>query len=84
MTESSEFELLELATPYALDAVSENERAAIETHIAAEPAAVAGPFDDEVRLVRETMAAVSASTPVEPPAALRGRLLASVKSGSAR
>jgi hypothetical protein len=28
MTESSEFELLELATPYALDAVSENERAA--------------------------------------------------------
>ena len=37
MTESSEFELLELATPYALDAVSENERAAIETHIAAGP-----------------------------------------------
>ena len=29
------------------------------------------------------MAAVSASTPVEPPAALGGRLLASVKSGSA-
>ena len=53
MTESSEFELLELATAYALDAVSENERAAIETHIAAAPAAVAGPFDDEVRLVRE-------------------------------
>ena len=83
MTESSEFELLELATPYALDAVSENERAAIETHIAAAPAAVAAPFDDEVRLVRETMAVVSASTPVERPAALRGRLLASVKSGSA-
>jgi Anti-sigma-K factor RskA, N-terminal domain/Anti-sigma-K factor rskA, C-terminal len=83
MTESSEFELLELATPYALDAVSENERAAIETHIAAAPAAVAAAFDDEVRLVRETMAAVSAWTPVEPPAALRGRLLASVRSGSA-
>ena len=80
MTESSEFELLELATPYALDAVSENERAAIETHIAAAPAAVAASFDDEVRLVRETMAVVSASTPVEPPAALRGRL-ASVSPG---
>ena len=80
MTEPSEFELLELATPYALDAVSENERAAIETHVAAASAAVAA-FDDEVCLIRETMAAVSASTPVEPPAALRGRLLASVTSG---
>ena len=84
MTEPSEFELLELATPYALDAVSENERAAIETRVAAASAAVAAAFDNEVRLVRETMAAVSASTPVEPPGALRGRLLASVKSGSAR
>jgi len=46
-------------------------------------AAVAAAFDDEVRLVRETMAAASASTPVEPPAALGGRLLASVKSDSA-
>ena len=81
MTEPSEFELLELATRYALDAVSENERAAIETRVAAASAAVAAAFDDEVRLVRETMAAVSASTPVEPPAALRGRLLASVKVG---
>lgn len=80
MTEPSESELLELATPYALDAVSDSERAAIETRVAQAPAAVAA-FDDEVRLIRETMAAVSASTPVEPPAALRGRLLASVTSG---
>jgi hypothetical protein len=80
MTEPSESELLELATPYALDAVSDSERAAIETRVAQASAAVAA-FDDEVRLIRETMAAVSASTPVEPPAALRGRLLASVTSG---
>lgn len=80
MTEPSESELLELATPYALDAVSDSERAAIETRVAKASAAVAA-FDDEVRLIRETMAAVSASTPVEPPAALRGRLLASVTSG---
>jgi hypothetical protein len=80
MTEPSESELLELATPYALDAVSDSERAAIETRVAQASAAVAA-FDDEVRLIRETMAAGSASTPVEPPAALRGRLLASVTSG---
>lgn len=80
MTEPSESELLELATPYALDAVSDSERAAIETRVAKASAAVAA-FDDDVRLIRETVAAVSASTPVEPPAALRGRLLASVTSG---
>jgi Anti-sigma-K factor rskA len=84
MTEPSEFGSLELATPYALHAVSESERIAIETRVAAASTAVAAAFDDEVRLVRETMAAVSAAAPVEPPAALRGRLLASVKAGSAR
>ncbi|MFG1932221.1 anti-sigma factor domain-containing protein [Mycobacterium sp. NPDC048908] len=84
MTEPSEFQLLELATPYALDAVSDGERATIETRVAGASAAVAAAFDDEVRRVRETMAAVSASTSVEPPAALRGRLVAAVKSGSAR
>jgi anti-sigma-K factor RskA len=84
MTEPSEFALLELATPYALDAVSENERTAIESRVAVASAAVAAAFGDEVRLVRETMAAVSASAPVEPPAALRRRLLASVKAGSER
>ena len=35
-------------------------------------------FFDEVRAVRETMAVVSAATAVEPPAALRERLLAAV------
>jgi hypothetical protein len=72
MIEPSEFELRELATPYALDAVSENERAAIEARVAAASTAVATAFDDEVRLVRETMAAVSASTPVEPPRLYEG------------
>ena len=49
MTEPLESELLELATPYALDAVSDSERAAIETRVAQASAAVAA-FDDEVCL----------------------------------
>lgn len=76
MTEPTEFELLELATPYALDAVSDDERAAIERRVAAAPAAVADAFRDEVRAVRETMSTVSASTAIEPPAELRARVLA--------
>jgi anti-sigma-K factor RskA len=41
MTEPTEFELLELATPYALNAVSDAERAAIDRQLAAAPASVA-------------------------------------------
>jgi anti-sigma-K factor RskA len=79
MTGPSDFELLELATPYALHAISDTERADVERRVAAAPAPVAHAFHDEVRAVRETMAAVSAATPVEPPPALRDRLLAAVQ-----
>ena len=41
MTEPTEFDLIELATPYALNAISETERAAIDRQVAAAPAAVA-------------------------------------------
>ena len=58
MTEPTDFELLELATPYALHAVSEPERAEIERRVAAAPSPVAAAFNDEVRAVRETMAVV--------------------------
>jgi anti-sigma-K factor RskA len=76
MTGPSEFELLELATPYALDAVSDDERVAIEHRVAAAPGAVAEAFHHEVRTVREAMSAVSASTAVPPPDHLRARVLA--------
>ncbi|MCW2627803.1 MAG: putative NAD/FAD-binding protein [Mycobacterium sp.] len=46
--------------------------------VAAAPRAVAQAFADEVRAVRETMAVVSAATAVEPPEALRDRLLTDV------
>ncbi|OBH92514.1 anti-sigma factor [Mycobacterium sp. E2733] len=78
MTEPNEFELLELATPYALDAMSDEERADIERRLAAAPYSVAAAFEDEVRAVRETMAAISATTAVEPPARLRAATLAAI------
>jgi anti-sigma-K factor RskA len=76
MTEPIDFELLELAAPYALNAVTAAERVAIERHLASAPRAVAEAFESEVRAVRETMSAVSASTAIEPPDHLRTRVLA--------
>ncbi|MGZ4527090.1 MAG: anti-sigma factor [Mycobacterium sp.] len=84
MTEPNEFELLELATPYALDAVSDEERADIERRVAAAPRSVAAAFDDEVRAVRETMAVISSTTAVEPPAHLRAATLAAIPSRDER
>ena len=79
MTAPNEFELLELATPYALHAVTDAERADIDRRVASAPSPVAAAFADEVRAVRETMAVVSAATATEPPAQLRGAILALAK-----
>lgn len=79
MTQTFEEDLLDLAAPYALDAVSEAERDAIESRLASAPLPVADAFYDEVRAIRETMAVVSAADAQEPPAALRQRLLAAVE-----
>jgi anti-sigma-K factor RskA len=84
MTEPNDFELLELATPYALHAVSDAERAEIDRRVAAAPAPLATAFNDEVRAVRETMAAVSVATAAEPPAHLRAATLSAAKSSDAR
>jgi anti-sigma-K factor RskA len=84
MTEPTDFELLELATPYALDAVSDEERASIERRVAAAPRPVATAFEDEVRAVRETMAVISDATAVEPPERLRAATLAVVDPGRVR
>ncbi|HEY2501309.1 MAG TPA: anti-sigma factor [Mycobacterium sp.] len=80
MTEPTDFELLELATPYALHAMSDEEQADVDRRVAAAPSPVAAAFADEVRAVRETMAVVSAATATEPPAHLRTATLGSVKS----
>lgn len=79
MTGPADFDLTTLATPYALDAVSDEERSAIERQLAAASAFEARAFRSEVREVRETMAMVSAATALDPPPALRDRILAMVQ-----
>lgn len=76
-------DLIALATPYALHAVSEAEIADIERRVASAPPEVANAFAEEVREVREAMAVVSAATAVEPPQHLRASLLAEVKPAQA-
>jgi anti-sigma-K factor RskA len=84
MTEPNPFELLELATPYALNAISDSERVAIDRQLAAAPTTVAGAFNDEVRAVRETMAVISAATAAEPPDRVRATVLAGIQADTAR
>lgn len=78
MTDPLQPDIRELATPYALHAVSETEREQIDAWLATAPPDAVASFLDEVRAVRETMAVVSASTAVEPPERLRDRLLEAV------
>ncbi|MCE9515225.1 MAG: anti-sigma factor [Mycobacterium sp.] len=77
-------ELLELAVPYALHALPDAERDAVEDRLAAAGPPVADAFYDEVRAVRETMAVVAAADAVEPSADLRERLLGAVVDDNVR
>ncbi len=77
-------DLIDLAVPYALDAVSDAERDEIEGRLASAGLAVADAFYDEVRAVRETMAVVSAADARRPPAHLRDHLLSAVAAGAPR
>jgi anti-sigma-K factor RskA len=79
MTEPTGFDLLELATPYALHAIPDTERATIERQLTAAATPVANAFRAEVRAIRETMALVSTATAAEPPAQLRAAVLAAVQ-----
>src|ERR1700743_3226125 len=84
MTQPTDFELLELATPYALHAVPDSERADIDRWVARAPASVAAAFEDEARAVRETMARLCRATAAEPPPQLRGAILALATPRSAK
>ncbi|MCZ0732230.1 anti-sigma factor domain-containing protein [Mycolicibacterium iranicum] len=77
-------ELLSLATPYALHAVSDSEAADIDRQLAGAPPEVAEAFAAEVRAVRETMAVISAATAVEPPSHLRGEILRQISDDNVR
>ncbi len=84
MTEPVTPDLMALATPYALHALTDAELADVDRQLAAAPADVAAAFAAELRAVHETMAVVSAATAVEPPAPLRDRLLATVSDDTVR
>jgi anti-sigma-K factor RskA len=84
MTEPTEFELLELATPYALNAMPDTERAAIDRQVAAAPSAVAEAFRDEVRAVRERLSWVASKPAPAPPARLRTAVLAAAQPDTTR
>ncbi|BBZ21924.1 anti-sigma factor [Mycolicibacter hiberniae] len=71
MTEPHLPDLLAMATPYALDAVSDAERAEFDRQMAAAPKAIAQAFDEAVTAVHEAMALVSEATAVQPPPGLR-------------
>ncbi len=81
MTEANTNDLLGLATQYALHAMPQSDLDDIDRQLAHAPKPVAIAFADEVRVVRETMAMVSASTAHEPPSHLREQLLAAVDGG---
>ncbi|MET4137027.1 anti-sigma factor [Pseudarthrobacter sp. PvP090] len=72
----------DLAEVYALDAVDDAERAAIEGYLHSAPQAERAAFDDRVRQARETLAS-SFAAEEEPPAGLLDRIMASLPSQEA-
>lgn len=70
---------VDLAELYALDAVTDSERAAIDRYISAAPAEERNSFLERVRQARETLA-VSFTAQAEPPADLFDRIVAQLPS----
>lgn len=70
---------VDLAELYALDAVTDDERAAIDRYISAAPADERNSFLERVRQARETLA-VSFTAQEEPPADLFDRIVAQLPS----
>ncbi|MGW1739639.1 anti-sigma factor [Nocardia sp. NPDC001965] len=71
-------DLLDLAVPYALDAVAAAEGTEIEQRLRTADAETARRFDDTVRDVREAMAALSVLDAQMPPARIEARILAAL------
>ncbi|MGY4540195.1 anti-sigma-K factor RskA [Arthrobacter sp. UYNi723] len=70
---------VDLAELYALDAISDTERAAIDRYISAAPDAERSAFFERVRQARETLAA-SFTAEAEPPADLFARIVSQLPS----
>ncbi|TRW82074.1 anti-sigma factor [Mycolicibacterium sp. 018/SC-01/001] len=71
-------DLLSLATPYALHALTDREVDDIDRRLRDVSPDVADAFRTEVRAVRETMAVIAEATAVEPPAELRAQVLSQI------
>ncbi|WP_036506702.1 anti-sigma factor [Nocardia aobensis] len=78
MPDTSEHELLDLAYPYALDAVGDSERDEIEQRVATAGPETSRAFTVVVRGVRETMGALSVLDAKEPAPELEARILAAL------
>ena len=76
-------DLLDLAYPYALEALEPADRDAVETRLATAPETLRAEFEQTVKDIRETMAAWSSSVAVDPPAGLRDRVLTAIDESSA-
>ena len=74
--------VVDLAEIYALNAVDDAERAAIEHFLASAPAADRDAFNDRVRQARETLA-TSFTAEEEPPAGLLDRIMSSLPAQTA-
>ncbi|MGC0365193.1 anti-sigma-K factor RskA [Rhodococcus sp. 27YEA15] len=68
-------ELIDLAYPYALDALDAEERADVDQRLADADAADRAEFEAQIRLTGETIAALTVVDAADPPPALRGRIL---------
>jgi anti-sigma-K factor RskA len=72
---------VDLAEVYALDAVSDSERTAIERYISTAPTTERNLFEERVRQARETLA-VSFAAEEEPPSGLFDRIVAQLPAQS--
>ncbi|WP_051020792.1 RskA family anti-sigma factor [Nocardia araoensis] len=71
-------DLLDLAYPYAMDAVAEIERRRIENRLETADSGTVAAFRATVRRIRETVAALSATAAVNPPPTLESRILRAI------
>ncbi|MFC3960845.1 anti-sigma factor [Nocardia jiangsuensis] len=78
MPDTDRDDLLDLAPLYALDAVDQHERAAIEERLARADASLAARFADTVDRTHDVLGELSAVDAVPPPPELEGRLLAAL------
>ncbi|MFD8245750.1 hypothetical protein [Nocardia sp. NPDC059691] len=74
--------LLDLAYPYAMDAVAEIERRRIENRVATAESGTAAAFVGAVRRIRDTLAALSATAAVNPPPTLESKILRAIDDSS--